>query len=150
MLTKTNNFDPAISSASKPSILVKRKTKVVQCFLDANLTCMVEGFLKILGKHDIKVEKYEKGHLIPFVNRARNYIKVVACNGTRHPVIGAYRLPRGRIYDLRVLGEIPSAFRADGAIDFDSAIKEVLDKYFQKKTKGQAHLDIVNRARKKK
>ena len=124
------------------------KIQVLQCFLDANLACMLPGFLKVLDKHGIDIEKLGKGNLIPFINRKKNYIKVVACNGTRNPVVGAYRLPQGRIYDLRILGEIPSAFRADGNIDFDSALKAVLDKHFAKKR--APHLDIVNKARSKK
>jgi len=115
-----------------------RRARVVQCFVDADLRYMIPGLVEVCRKNGVDVSKLERGSLVPFINRERTFIKVLACNGSAFPVLGCYRLPRGRVYDLRVLGEIPSAFRADGGIDMDEAIRSTVEKYYERRKRKPA------------
>lgn len=111
----------------------KRGARVQQCFLNTDLRYSAPGLIHLCDENGIDVSKRKHGELIVFINTARDHIKVLACNESTQPVVASYRLPKGRIYDLRVVSEITKAFRADGTINFNKAMKNVLDKLLEKK-----------------
>lgn len=101
--------------------------RVHQVFIDADLRCQIDGLMNLCRKHKLRPEYFDRGQLIVFINTARNYIKVLACNGSPAPVLASYRLPSGRIYDLSAVQYIPEAFNSNGAVDFDYALKTALE-----------------------
>jgi hypothetical protein len=110
--------------------------RVQQCFLDTDLRLGIPGLIQLCEENKINLEERRVGEMIVFINHRRDQIRVLACNGTKSPVMAAYRMPEGRIYDLRVIGEIPRAFRSAGEINFDKALENVLRRHLDKSSKG--------------
>ncbi len=118
----------------KPSLGTTSGTKIIQVFLDADCRFMLGGLIALCKKNKLFIEEMAVGQMIVFINTARNYIKLLACNGTPSPILACYRLPRGRIIDLAIVAEIPKAFKG-GNLDYDEALRAAISKRFAKKRK---------------
>lgn len=110
--------------------MASNSIRVMRCFVNADLRRHAPGLIFLLEEEGIYVETLPVGTLFAFINSNKTFIKILACNESPQPVVASYRLPHGRIYDLRVIGEIPKAFRG-GRVDFDAALKKVIDKHFK-------------------
>lgn len=108
------------------------RARMQAAFLDVNLSKMVPGLTRICEEHGIHPDKRDYGELIIFMNTARTYLKVMACNRTRYPVIACHRLARGRVYDLAIVGEIPRAFKLDGTVDMSQALRKAVERHMQR------------------
>ncbi len=112
--------------------------KVLQVVIDADCRCMIPGLMAVAKKLGFEVLKCPPGTMLVFINTRRNYIKTLHFNATLSPVMSAYRLAEGSIYDLRVIGEIPNAMLGNGRIDFDQALQLALEKVLGKKAKSNS------------
>lgn len=101
------------------------KNKIIQVFLDSDMRNQFEGLTTLCANNKIKVPEKETGEFVVFINKRRNYLKILACNGTAHPVLAAYKTPE-RIIDIRILSQIPRAFNATGKFDVDKATEVFL------------------------
>lgn len=104
------------------------KNKIVQCFLDTDMRMSFNGLGKLLLKNNIQIQSKEVGEFIVFINSRHTYLRIMACNGTPHPVIASYRVPSKTPIDLRVIAMIPKAFNASGKFDIDQATAVLLRK----------------------
>ena len=109
--------------------------RIQQVFLDADLRPMARGLVETCLAHGIDVTRREHGELIVFLNRKRDYIKVLACNRSEQPVLCCYRLPHGQVYDLSIIGEIPAAFRLDGTVDISKAMRQAVEAHLGEQRK---------------
>lgn len=112
-------------------------TRTIQVFLNADCRLMIPGLVALCKRHKIAVEEKVRGQLVVFLNTARNYLKVIACNGTPSPVLACYRLPRGSVHDLSIIAEIPAAFNQHGEVEFDVALRRALEKHLAKKRRAK-------------
>jgi hypothetical protein len=106
--------------------------ETLSVFFDTDMRLSFDGLIDLCKKNKLKIQEFDYGKLIVFVNTARTHIKILACNNSEAPVIGAYRMPHGRIYDLRVIQNIPKAF-SGGRINFDEETRELLEDKFARK-----------------
>ena len=107
------------------------KSRALQVFLNADFRCAHEGLALIAKSHKIDVSKLEIGEYLIFVNTAKDRLKLYAANN----VVAYLKLKTGKI-DLRTIQLIPQAFNGSGRIDYDAALKEVIDRELaRKKTK---------------
>lgn len=102
------------------------KNKVIQVFLDTDMRYSFHGLIQICTENKIKIEEKEHGEFIVFLNTKRNYLKIIACNGTEYPILAAYQVPN-RIIDLRIISHIPKAFNASGRFEIDKATQVFLE-----------------------
>jgi hypothetical protein len=97
-------------------------SKIIQVFLNADLRCGHDGLAKLANDNNINVANLEPGQFIIFINTEMNRLKLYAAN----QVIAYLRLKEGKI-DIRAIQLIPRAFLASGRIDYDKAIKEIIE-----------------------
>lgn len=106
--------------------------KLHQVFLDADLRYQLPGLKLLMEKEKIRYDLMDPGLLIVFVNRRRDFIKIIACNGTPNPILCLYRTEHV-IHDLiPVIQFIPQAFKQNGTLDLNHALRLSLNKYFPK------------------
>lgn len=97
--------------------------KTVHCILGADLRCSHEG-LKIQARsRGISLKSLMPGEAIVFINHAKNKMKAYSYNG----VVSYIRFddPKRGI-DLNALDEFPKAFRPDGTMDYEKALRASL------------------------
>lgn len=105
------------------------KNKIIQVFLDTDMRFQFKGLIEICDKHKISIEDKEIGEFVVFINRKRNYLKILACNQSPKPVMAAYQTPE-KIIDLRIISQIPRAFNASGRFDIDRATEVFVKEKF--------------------
>lgn len=71
----------------------------------------------------------EPGQYLVFTNKARDKMKVLAANN----VLAYVRLPKGERIDLRTIQYIPHAFTARGSVNYDEALKRVVEQAMAQK-----------------
>jgi hypothetical protein len=121
----------------RDSAIVRSRIKVVQAFLDINLSYMHDGLKKICQKNGIKVTNLQLGEVVPFINKSMTYIKVLAGNGTEYPVIAAYRLPPGRKVSLEVIKDIAVSFRGNGLWEANKTLEAAVLKNLEEVNKSK-------------
>ncbi len=97
--------------------------KIIQVFLNADLRCSHLGLYELAKKSKIDVHKLEEGEFVLFVNSGKNRLKMYAPNN----VIAYLSLPTGKI-DMRTIALIPKSFSASGKIEYNKALKTVLER----------------------
>jgi hypothetical protein len=107
----------------------QRQGRILQCFLNADLRQGHDGLEKLARQNNIDVTRLHPGQYVVFVNSHRDKVKVYAANG----VVAYYRHTGGRIYDLRVLQEIPKAFNGTATFNMDTALKTVVEDALRRK-----------------
>lgn len=113
--------------------------RVLQCFLNADLRNGHEGLEKLAKDNGIDVTKLLPGQYVVFINSSKDKIKLYATNH----VIAYYKLEKGRIYDPRVIAEIPKAFNGHQKLDMDVALKNAITKALARRQKQRADLAII-------
>lgn len=104
--------------------------KLHQVFMDADLRYQLPGLLKQLQRQRIPYYEMDAGILIVFVNRRRDFIKIVACNGTPNPVLCVYRTDKVIQNLIPVIQFIPKCFQQDGRLDLEKALALSLERHF--------------------
>jgi hypothetical protein len=103
-------------------------SKLIQIFLNADLRCSHDGLSKLARDNNIKVEDLLPGEFVLFINSNMNRLKLYTAN----QVLAYLRLKTGRI-DLRAIQLIPQSFQASGKLQYDEALKEVIEKHMGRK-----------------
>lgn len=104
--------------------------KAIRVFFNVDLRCSHEGLEAVAKKNQIDPAKLQPGEYLVFINNYQDRIKLYASNH----VVAYYKSPHGRI-DLRAISKIPEAFKASGKIDYDAAVKKVIEEHLIKKAK---------------
>lgn len=112
-------------------------SRVVQVFLGTDLRCTHLGLALIAKQHKINVEKLEPGEYVLFLNNDKNKLKLYAANH----IVAYLRLPDNQKLDMKTIQLIPRAFQGSGRIDYDKALKQVLEEALAKKQRGQKELN---------
>lgn len=97
-------------------------SKLLMIFDNVNMGRSHDGLTEIAKRWKVDPHQLQAGELLLFINRARDKIKVFAPNN----VIAYYRAPKGTRVDMQALQYIPRAFTKSGKIDYDEALKKVL------------------------
>jgi hypothetical protein len=109
--------------------------RVHQVFLNADCRYQIPGLTALCLKNKIRVDLMGTGQMVVFVNTKRDMLKILACNGTPSPVLAQYRAS-SRIHDLvSVIQYIPQAFRQDGRLDLDEALRLAVTEHFERQGK---------------
>lgn len=103
-------------------------SKILRVFLGADLRCSHDGLNEIAKSNGIEVGTLTPGNFVIFINSKKNMLKLYAANN----VIAFLKLKSGTI-DLRTIAKIPEAFKASGKIDYDSALKKIIEEHLTKK-----------------
>lgn len=111
-------------------VKVGSSPRLHQVFLDADLRYQLPGLKIIMEKEKLRYDLMDPGLLIVFVNRKKDFIKVIACNGTPSPVLAQYRTGKVIRNLIPVIQFIPQAFRQNGILDLDRALALSLEKHF--------------------
>lgn len=82
-----------------------------------------DGLTEVAKRFKIDPRKLQPGELLLFLNRSKDKIKVFGPNN----VLAYYKTPKGSRLDLNAIQYIPKAFAASGKIDYDTALKKVLE-----------------------
>lgn len=98
--------------------------RILQVYLNADMRNGHDGLTKMAKKDKINVGSLDPGQIVVFVNGKKTKVKVYAAN----QVIAYLRLPAGQYVDLRTIQLIPKAFSAPGRLDYEAALREVLEK----------------------
>lgn len=98
--------------------------KLLRVFLDVDMRCSHDGLTALAIKHKVLPESLEAGEYLLFINSDRTRIKLYGAND----VVAYLRVKTGRI-DMRTVALIPQAFASKGKIDYDAALRKVLEKY---------------------
>lgn len=97
--------------------------KLLRVFLEADLRCSHEGLAKIAKDNKINVDNITPGECVIFINSSRNRLKLYAANN----IIAYLRLQPKQILDFRTISLIPAAFNASGRLDYDKALKTLIE-----------------------
>lgn len=116
--------------------------KVLQVFLNTDMRYSFDGLTKLAKKHDIEWSKIYPGQYVVFINRKLTMLALFAANG----VLVRYRSKNGRL-DLRMIQEIPRAFRSSGRIDFDEALSSALMQVLYRRKRLRVDTAIINAKR---
>lgn len=108
-------------------------SRIVQCFLNADLRSGHVGLAKLARKHALDVQQLGAGEYVVFINAAKNKLKLYAANN----VIAYYRSPSRGVIDLRVVANLPRVFTGT-SIRYDEALKTVLEKGLQSRDRGSS------------
>lgn len=110
--------------------------KLIQVVQDANLSRMFDGFALIFKKNGLNFSDLIPGEVVMFLNRKRDYIKLIVGNGTADPVIAAYRFPKGMRLPTKATDEVVRSFVKTGAVQMDDRLRIALgDKLAKKRTR---------------
>lgn len=101
-------------------------SRLLQVFLNVDLRCAHDGLAKVAKDNKIKIEDLEPGEFVVFVNSHKNRLKLFTANG----VLAYLKLKTGKI-DLRTIALIPQAFKGSGRIDYDKALKDMIDEHLK-------------------
>lgn len=127
MMEKKVTFTP-IAKPSQGSIL--------QVFLCTDMRCAHEGLRMIAKSGGVDVDKLQPNHYVVFINNAKDRLKLYASNQTV-----AYHYRKGERLDLRAIAEIPKVFGGSGRLNYDRALKSVLEKALAKSKTKSADLN---------
>lgn len=124
---------PMITSAVRERPDAKA-VQVVQIFANANLGCMLNGLSKLCAQYNVSIEDRDVGSLIVFINSAQSYIKIIACNGSKYPLIVAYRLPSGSTIGgltglVSILQGVVWTLRSAARVDLATALRDSVVRY---------------------
>jgi hypothetical protein len=108
--------------------------RVIQCFFDVDMRCAHDGLAVLAKVQKIDVAKLDAGEYVIFINTAKNRLKMFAPGG----VVAYYRAHGGERINLNTIPLIPRAFNATGRIDYDKALREVLEKQLAKRAERKA------------
>lgn len=103
---------------------------VVMIFDNVHMGLGHDGLADIAKKHRKDPARLVPGELLMFINRAKDKMKVYGPN----QVIAYLRMPHGRRIVLEAIQYIPQAFARSGKIDYDAALKRVLEAKMAAKT----------------
>jgi hypothetical protein len=104
-------------------------SKVLQVFLGTDLRCTHLGLAEIAKRNKVDVEKLIPGEYVLFLNNDKNKLKLYAANH----IVAYLRLPGNQKLDMKTIALIPRAFHGSGRIDYNKALKEVLEEALRKK-----------------
>lgn len=103
--------------------------KIVQVFLGADMRCSHHGLAELAKQNKIDVHNLEQGEFVLFVNNEKNKLKLYATNN----IIAYLALEKGHI-DMRTIALIPKSFTASGRIEYDKALRTVLERELVRKS----------------
>lgn len=103
-------------------------SKLIQVFLHADLRFGHEGLAKLAKDSKINVDILLPGEFVIFINSKMDRLKLYTAN----QIIAYLKLKTGKI-DLRAIQLIPQAFKASGKIEYDVALKEVIENHLRGK-----------------
>jgi hypothetical protein len=98
--------------------------KIIFLLVDVNMGLGHPGLIALARKNKVNPETTKDGHLLMFLNRKRDKLKMLGHQGI---VLGYLRMPKGQQIMLEAIQYLPRAFGADGAINYDQALKTVLE-----------------------
>lgn len=101
-------------------------SKLIQVFLHADLRCGHEGLAKLAKDNKIHVSSLLPGEFVIFINSKMDRLKLYTAN----EIIAYLKLKTGKI-DLRAIQLIPQAFKASGRIEYDEALREVIESHLK-------------------
>src|SRR5687767_6054463 len=102
--------------------------RALQVFFDSDLRCSHDGLALVAKKAKIDVSKLQPGEYVLFINSEKNKLKLFTANN----VLAYLRLERGKLEE-RTISLIPEAFMASGKIDYEKALRQVIEKELGKK-----------------
>lgn len=119
---------------------MKYTPRAVSIFMGADLRAGHVGLRALAQKHRVQLSALGSGECVVFINRARNKIKSYSFNG----VISYVRFDDARRgVSIEALDELPRAFRSDGTLDYDRALRVSLEKKLGMKATRQ--LEVLRR-----
>lgn len=98
--------------------------RAVNIFMGADLRSGYSGLRDLLKKNKIDFNNLNSEEAYIFVNRSKTSLKVLSYN---HVVSYLRSEDTNRPFDMEALNEIPRAFKADGTIDYNKALKLSLE-----------------------
>lgn len=101
--------------------------KIVRYFPEVFMGNGHNGLSKIAIEHDIDISRLDAGEYVVFMNKAQTALKMF----TMGRVIAHLKMPKGTRIDPRVIALLPRFFSGK-SIDYNSAIKKVLEAEFRK------------------
>lgn len=113
---------PRVLSRREPQKIFAPTSRVLQCFLNADLRCGHNGLSALSRQNGIDITKLRPGQYVLFINSKKDKLKLYACNN----VLAYLRLPAGGRLNMAAIQLIPRAFQNTGRIDYDKALREVL------------------------
>lgn len=111
-----------LSRGEVPKFTRPHTSKVLQCFLNADLRCGHEGLSALAKQSGIDITKLQPGQYVLFINSSKDKLKLYASNN----VVAYLKLSTGQRLNMATIQLIPKAFQGTGRIDYDKALKEVL------------------------
>lgn len=97
--------------------------KIIQVFFDADMRNGHDGLTAMARKSDLNITSLEANSFVVFVNSKQNMVKLYAPNN----VIAFYRAPKHHRVELRTIPLIVKSFHATRGIDYDAALKTVIE-----------------------
>ncbi len=104
-------------------------SRILRAFFNSDLRCGHEGLAKMAKDQEVDVMRLEPGQFVIFVNHAKDRLKLFTSNN----IIAYLKLVKGQVLDMRTIALIPKAFQAKGSIDYDAALKEVIQQNLGRK-----------------
>lgn len=107
---------PVSEQDRSPTIPSNTALKLIQIVQNAHLGMMFKGYAAFLEANGMKFRDLSNSCFILFINRRRDYIKLVIGNHTDNPVILAYRFPSGTSLPAHALKQVIQTFLRRGDI----------------------------------
>lgn len=142
---RKGNFLPILKRQHQHTVKSRGRLAVLNLVRNANLSLMFDGLIAQAKKMGIRVEDLDYGQCLMFVNRDRDYVKMLMGTRSSFPVISAYRFPPGQKFPFDGVREIAKAFKAPEDISAVDKLKRGVEHFYAKK---RIHSTVQDRARK--
>lgn len=123
-----------LGSVSSMDVETRSAGRVIQCFLNTDLRNGHDGLSVIAKGSGINVTALQPGQYVVFINTAKNKLKIYTANN----VVAFFRATSGQPIDLNTIRLIPLAFRSNGHLDYDRALKQVIEQALYRRPVGNA------------
>lgn len=110
--------------------------KIIQVFFDADMRNGHDGLVALARKSDLNIQTLESGTFAVFINGKQNMIKLYAPNN----VIAFYRAPAHSKVELRTIPLIVKSFHATRGLDYDAALKTVIEQRLGAKSSAETQV----------
>jgi hypothetical protein len=101
------------------------RKRFVTVFNNVHMGMGHTGLAKMARDARCNPANLEQGELILFLNRKKDKLKIMGGNGL---VLGYLRLEGNRRIDMNALQFIPQTFGADGAVNYNMALRKTLSR----------------------
>lgn len=117
-----------IQVVKNPRFWNRSQPSIVQVFLDADLRGSHAALLKVGGKYGLDLLELKDNQFVVFINKKRTLMKCYVAGNT-------FSFTRAERIELAAISKLPQHFGYHGELNYDAAVRDVLEQKLARKKK---------------